>query len=64
MKISITDYDSGEVYAEINDPTASQIASYSSCDVITMNDQEYIVKAIIMEHENQVLDVAILLVSE
>jgi len=59
MKIVVSDYDTGELYAEIEDATASQISAYSSSRVISMQEDEYIVNSVLLEHENQILDILV-----
>ena len=59
MKIVVSDYDTGEVYAEINEATASQIAAYSSSEIISIQEEECIVNSVFLEHENQIINILV-----
>lgn len=60
MKIVISNCDSGEIYGEIEDATASQIAAYSNGDVIVMDDEkELIIESKAVEHKKQILNVMV-----
>lgn len=64
MKIIISDSDSGEIYDELNEVTASQISAYSSCNVIVIDEEELVVESIVLEHDNQILNVLVTISEE
>lgn len=59
MKIVISNSDTGEIYDELNEVTASQIAAYSGCGVIVIDEDELIVESVVLEHDNQILNVLV-----
>jgi len=59
MKMVISNSNSGEVYEEINDATASQIAAYSNGDIIVIDEEEFVVQSKVVEHDNQILNVMV-----
>lgn len=61
MRIIICDVNTGVLYGEIEDATASQIAAYSNSDVVVVDDKEYLVECVLSDYnlnhvEIQVID--------
>ena len=62
MKIVISNADTGEIFCEWDEVTATEIAAYSGSDVIVISDDEYIVGSVVLEHDNRILNIMVSLV--
>ena len=59
LKIVISNSKTGEVYDELTDVTSSQVAAYTGSNVLIMDEEEYIVDSVAMEHNNKILSVMV-----
>lgn len=60
MKLIISNYESGEVYEEVEDVTSTQITAYTSSDVIVVDEKEFIVRSIVTDYNSQTLSILVL----
>jgi hypothetical protein len=60
MKIVISNTDTGEIYDELDEVTSSQVAAYSNSNVLVIDEKEYVVDSIVMEHNNQKLIIMVI----
>jgi hypothetical protein len=55
MKIVILNYENGDIYEKIEDATDVQVAAYSNCDIIIIEENEFMVNTIAVNHADQAL---------
>jgi hypothetical protein len=59
MKIIVSNYHNGKIYAEIPEPTASAMIAYSNSNVIIIGEEEYNREWVVLDVTKETLSVLV-----
>lgn len=59
MKIVISNYETGEVYEEIEDATVSQMVAYGCSGAVVIDEKEFVAEDVVIDHSNQILSIMV-----